>query len=195
MRIVVTGHRPNKLPGGYNWKHRANVQLMDIMAEFLDEIRQHGVTSIEACSGMALGIDQMFAQMCIILKVPWTAFIPCIGQESRWPPSSQQKYHELLKEAGNVALVSNKPYDNGCMQKRNLAMRDWALVDKDRVLLAFWNGSPGGTANMVQACKGRMELKIINPIEQHPTSTGSQLLEQMGPDEYPLYKENYDDPI
>jgi len=155
MRVVVTGHRPNKLPGKYNWAHPKNAKIMKWMADQLGAI---GPGLPLACTGMALGVDQMFSWVCRSLGIDYIAFVPCKNQERMWPPHVQEDYKDFLKKASTVKYVHDGPYYSGCMQARNLAMRDWALEEKGSILLAVWNGSPGGTANMVKACKRKMDI-------------------------------------
>ena len=153
MRVVITGHRPKKLQGGYNWASEENLRIMDWMTVQLTKIREDYNESVISCTGMALGIDQMFAHKCEILGIDYTAFVPCKFQEKLWPKSSIRVYRKLLESASDIVWTSNEPFDQLCMQKRNLAMRDWALKDRNHILLAVWDGSPGGTANMIKACK------------------------------------------
>ena len=166
MRIVITGHRPNKLLGKYNWVHPSNVKIIQWITKQLHIIHRDCDGLPEACTGMALGIDQMFAYVCHSLGFNYTTFIPCKNQEKVWPQASQDFYHKTLKNAYRIVYVHNGPYYSGCMQKRNIAMRDWALEDKDNVLLAVWNGSSGGTANMIKSCKEKnMSIIYLNPVD------------------------------
>lgn len=155
MRVVVTGHRPNKLPGGYNWANKNNGKIIAWMANQLNSIDG----PVTACTGMALGVDQMFAYVCRVRGIDYVAFAPCKNQERMWPAHAQTDYRDLLKAASTVNYVHDGPYYNGCMQARNLAMRDWALEEKGSILLAVWNGIPGGgTYNMMKACNGKMDI-------------------------------------
>ena len=52
-------------------------------------------------------------------------------------------------------------YTNGCLQKRNRY-----LVDNADIVLAVWNGTPGGTEYTVSYAKKKEKtLVIINPDE------------------------------
>jgi uncharacterized phage-like protein YoqJ len=118
---------------------------------------------LNAATGMALGVDQLFAHACMEEIVPFTAFVPCKGQDSKWPRESRTRYQDMLQMAANIVQVHDTPYFHGCMQDRNLAMRDWAMEEHNSILLAVWDGTPGGTANMVTACEGRMTIRTLNP--------------------------------
>jgi len=114
-----------------------------------------------AISGMALGVDQDFAWVCISLGLPFLAAIPFAGQESNWPHESRDFYHRLLERAYHVTVVSEGGYAAWKMQKRN----EW-MVNNCQTLIAVWDGSAGGTGNCVRYAKsvGR-NMHRINPSE------------------------------
>lgn len=137
--VAATGHRPEKI-GGYDYyapqrvwlRNRMKSELIDIMPEY-------------TISGMALGIDQDFAQVSVELAIPFIAALPFAGQESQWPKSSQNYYNWLLKQAAEIVVVSGGGYAPYKMQVRN----QW-MVDNCELLFAFWDGSDGGTGNCVK---------------------------------------------
>lgn len=148
MILAVTGHRPTKL-GGYSEK--AFTQLV-ILAEYcLLTLKPEKVIT-----GMALGWDQAVAQACINQLVPFVAAIPCIGQETKWPKTSQKYYHQLLEQAAEKHLVFNRPYDFKVMHGRN----KWMVRNAD-TLLAMYDGSSSGTKHCVQYAK-KMNITIYN---------------------------------
>ncbi len=138
MIVAFTGHRPQKL-GGYG---PSTMQTM-VRVAVRTLLVEKGATA--AISGMALGVDQWAAEVCVELGIPFTAAVPFVGQESQWPEESQRHYQLLLQRAYNVVVVSPGPYHPWKLQRRN----EW-MVDNCDVLLAFWDGSPGGTANCVR---------------------------------------------
>lgn len=170
MIVAVTGHRPHKL-GGYG-PSAVQDRVRAAIEDFFESVGTHtcecGGTSYiasasgvcptcreirpgtvtytqEAISGMALGVDQWFAETCIVLGIPFTAAVPCDDQERLWPEESQRHYRELLAKAHHVRVVSPGPYAPWKMQARNEFM-----VNECDVLLAVWDGSSGGTANCVK---------------------------------------------
>lgn len=176
MRVMVTGHRPNKL-GGYNKSDQLNQKIITALKSRLERL-QANHPDLEACSGMALGVDQWWADLCSQLKIPWIAFIPCAGQWNRWPQSSRDEWHRIIQGAKDVRMVSNKPYWNGCMQARNLAMVNWTCwLDRETgmqgmhntlpgLCVAVWNGTGGGTYNAIQTCRLlNVEVDIIDPTQ------------------------------
>lgn len=154
MIVAVTGHRPNKL--GYEWDGHGPVS---------DKIRAWLRTQLNTLqptgciSGMALGVDQIFAELCVEMGISFLAAVPCLGQDARWPPASQKRYRELIDKAFEVVYVTDEPYHNPeCMQLRN----EW-MVDHCDLLLAVWNGSKGGTWNCIEyaTSKNKRVLRFI----------------------------------
>lgn len=139
MIVAATGHRPDKI-GGYDYYHPQRVWIREQMKRALVDL---GAT--KTISGMALGIDQDFAQVSIELGLPFIAALPFLDQESRWPKSSQEYWWWLLERADDMVIVSPGEYSAAKMQVRN----EWMVDHCDR-LLAVWDGSEGGTGNCVR---------------------------------------------
>ncbi len=153
MIVAVTGHRPDKL-GGYNFYKPLRVWLRDQLLAKLQQLQPSS-----AISGMALGIDQDFAYVCVWAGVPFLAAIPFVGQESIWPEESRLLYNELLSRAYEKVIVSSGGYSARKMQIRN----EW-MVNHCDVLIAVWDGSEGGTGNCVRyAENARRPIERINP--------------------------------
>lgn len=142
--FAATGHRPKKL-GGYG--NDVFDRLVILAETFLRKKKPDSVIS-----GMALGWDQAFAQAAINLGIPFTAAIPCLGQESRWPQPSKTKYHQILEQARTTHLCFKGSWaeNRGCMQVRNR----W-MVDNAHSVVALWDGTSGGTANCVKYAEER----------------------------------------
>lgn len=138
MRIAITGHRPNKLGSEYDG---VGPYSNAIRRALQDVINIHKPTQL--ITGMALGVDMLWAEAGILNKVPFTAAIPCAGQDSVWPPKSRERYRLITSNPlCTIHFVSMKPYTPECMQARNI----W-MVDNSDMLIAIWDGSSGGTKN------------------------------------------------
>lgn len=166
ISIAVTGHRPNKLPCGYDMDHPWALAVITRMKNYIlaHAERHNGVRII---SGMALGIDQMWAIAGVKAqrednRVSIELAIPCANQSKKWPPVSQRLWQQIVDSVSiydnvnKITYVSNKEYTSSCMQLRNEYM-----VDNCDLVLAFWDGTPGGTAN----CK-RYADKVGKPVQQ-----------------------------
>lgn len=156
--VNVTGHRPTKLNGYYKWN---NQMLVKSMREEIIKLVEQGYEFF--ISGMALGVDLWFAEEVIDLRdskyphIKLVAAIPCKGQQLRWPASSQEEWAEVKANADIVHYVSEDTYTAWCLHARN----EW-MVDNSNHVLAYWDGTSGGTANCIRYAEriGRTITKI-----------------------------------
>ncbi len=157
-RVSFTGYRPQKLP----FSGEQDPMCIALKKRLYDKIvflYEHGTA--EFLSGMALGIDTWCAEAVLALKklhpeIKLTAVLPCRGQEVRWSPADQQRYRNILAACDKVMCLSDH-YTRECMLNRNRA-----LVDLCDILLAVYDGRPGGTAYTVEYARkvGRKVLVI-----------------------------------
>lgn len=165
MKIAITGHRPHKLGNDYDLTsdliRKIKQELQHIITEYND-IGRDNWTPLSLISGMALGIDTLWAELAIENKIPLIAAIPCSGQDLKWPIKSQKTYQDIITHPNCTRnYISDKPYNSTCMQKRN----EW-MVDNCNLLIAVWDGTSGGTANCVNYAKSvNKPIIYINPKE------------------------------
>jgi uncharacterized phage-like protein YoqJ len=153
MIVAFTGHRPDKV-GGYNLPNPTYIHICREIEKALKELNPD-----KAISGMALGVDSYAASVCIRLNIPFIAAIPFKGQEKAWPQKSQRAYHLLLSKSCEQVIVCEGEYAPFKMQVRN----QW-MVDHCDVLIAIWDGTPGGTANCINYAKAKnKQIIFINP--------------------------------
>ena len=152
MRVMVTGHRPNKLGGHGSSPMRSwVVSSLRLVLEGLQR-REAGV---EVITGMALGVDQWWALEALALGIPVHAYLPCDQMDTVWWEESRRVFHDILAQCSTKRIVSPGPYVAWKMQQRNRAM-----VDAADLCVAVWDGTPGGTHNCVQYAR-KVELPII----------------------------------
>ena len=115
-------------------------------------------------SGCALGIDQMWMEVGLFLKIPVIAAVPFKGFERKWPVASQQKLEILLAQCSEVVYVCEPGYAPAKLQQRN----EWMVSECD-ALRAYWNGTPSGTKNCVDyAERLGVQVTIVNPEKLKP---------------------------
>ena len=116
-------------------------------------------------TGMALGTDQLAAEVWTERYLTWKAILPCEDQSNLWPIPKQIHYRKLLGKASEVKILYPK-YERGVMQARNQYM-----VKNSSLCLAFWDGSTtGGTfLTVTMARKAKLPLIIFNPLTQEIT--------------------------
>lgn len=162
MKICVTGHRPNKMYG-YDINDARWIALKEKFKTLLVENNCD-----EAITGMALGVDTVFALAVLELKdegynIKLHCAIPCNNHSCNWIKESVDLYNDILSKADTVKLVSNKEYSPWLMQVRNEYMVD--LADK---VIAVWDGTKGGTANCVHyARKSGKDVIRIYPANRN----------------------------
>lgn len=153
MILAFTGHRPNKL-GGYFEPNPVSNRVKKFLRAELEKLKPD-----RAITGMAQGVDQWAAAICLLMGIPYVAAIPFVGQEMAWPESAKKRWRYLLGRAAEVVLVNEGFYSPAKMQKRNM----W-MVNHCDVLLAVWDGTAGGTANCIRyAEQKKKQIVFINP--------------------------------
>lgn len=157
MKIAITGHRPQKLNREYNGTGPMSTWVKKKVNDTLDI---YGPTML--ISGMALGVDMLFAEIAIERNVPLLAAIPCKGQEKIWPKKSQDRYNKILSYENCEKVYVNENYSGWAMQKRNEYM-----IDRCDILLAVWDKiASGGTYNCVKYAKSKnKQIHYINPLD------------------------------
>lgn len=157
MKIAVTGHRPNKLNNDYDLTSELVLKIKSKIITIIDAFEPEKISLI---TGMALGIDTLFARIAIEKNISFTAYIPCVGQEKMWTQKSQDEYNSILQhELCTVHYTSKQTYQPYSMQLRNEAM-----VDSCNLLIAVWDGTSGGTKNCVDYARKNSKFIIyIDP--------------------------------
>jgi uncharacterized phage-like protein YoqJ len=140
VTLSFTGHRPEKLDN--------TVKITEMYKRLLAKWSEKYDLTIVV--GGARGIDSIVGLVAAKMGLPVTLALPFIG-------CNPTDNNELMKYSNvTVVHVSEKPYtDNSQYQKRNT----W-MVDHSDILIAYWDGTPGGTANTV-----RYAEKIRKPMK------------------------------
>lgn len=169
--MCVTGHRPNKLYG-YDIHSDKYSDLLHALKKciYVTIKKQHettGETDFTVYTGMALGVDQLFAEASFAAREYYktqginfkvVAAVPCKGQESKWTENSVALYKDILNKCDKVVTLSDR-YSRDCMQKRNEYM-----VNNSDCIFSVWDGSPSGTANCTNyAMKKGRDIIIVDP--------------------------------
>lgn len=153
-----TGHRPTKLP----WRYREEdarclllkTRIMDAVETAYEQGYRHFIC------GMAMGCDLYFCECVLALRgkypdVTLEAAIPCPTQSDAWPALQRERYRTLVESCDFETMVSAQ-YTPSCMQRR-----DRYMVDHASLLIAAFDGSPGGTRYTVEYAMKR-GLSIVD---------------------------------
>jgi uncharacterized phage-like protein YoqJ len=155
MIVAVTGHRPDKLGNEWDMKGTVSRKIYETLTEKVLELRPKTLIT-----GMALGVDILFANVAIRQKIPFIAAIPCYNQENKWSREAQELYVKIINNPlCTLYFTSKREYFPQCMQIRN----KW-MVDNCDVLIGVWDGSKGGTFNCIDyAISREVKIERIDP--------------------------------
>lgn len=165
--VALTGYRPNKLPFGYDFNHPDALRLKAILKNEYRYLIEQGYTCF--LTGGALGCDMMAAEVILELKQEYRhdakvwhiLCAPCYHYTKKWNDADRERLNRIAKKSSSVVFVSETEYYNGCMQKRNRYM-----VDTSGLLLAVYDGQPGGTKYTVDYARSQnKKVIILNPKE------------------------------
>ena len=161
ITCCFTGHRPGKLPWGYNEADSRCQVLKQKISDAVDAAYQSGYRHF--ICGMAQGCDFYFAEAVLALRrahadVTLEAAIPCPKQARGWPQLDQDRYQAILAACDFETLVQDH-YSPGCMQRRNRYM-----VDHSTLIIAVYDGLPGGTRQTLEyAIRQQVDFVDIHP--------------------------------
>ena len=154
-RCCFTGHRPEKISA----TEEAVKAWLD---KQIDQAIADGYTTF--ISGCAMGVDLWAAQIVqsrkkdnpslrLIAATPWPGF------GARWKDGWKEQYFDLLKTADMVVNICDH-YHKGVFRMRN----EW-MVDHSGRVIAYYNGTPGGTRNTIQYAEKKM-IEVVMLQEQ-----------------------------
>lgn len=155
MKIGITGHRQLGSKESINW-------LSDTLEEVLHQYHiDVGITSL------AIGADQLYAEVLRKAHIPYIAVIPSDDYETTFQHASELvRYQELLQNASEkVQLHFEKSSETAFYEAGK------QIVLLSDMMIAIWNGLPakglGGTGDIVQyALSIKKTVVHLNPIIQ-----------------------------
>ena len=155
-----TGHRLEKLP----WRERENtplcIELKTKISEALREAHREGIKHFMC--GMATGCDMYFCEAAIDLRseheeITIEAAIPWNGQAGAWTEDLRRRHSRLVEDCDFITVVQSE-FSPDCLMKRNRYM-----VDNSSMIIAAYNGKPGGTmSTMLYAMRQGVKLVEID---------------------------------
>lgn len=161
-----TGYRPSKFPFSLNKSDKDYINFENNLYREIFSAYSFGVTTF--ISGMAMGFDIIAAETVLSLKkaknnVRLVCAIPFRNQAKDFPSDWQQRYKDILNAADEIVYVC-EDYNRGCYFKRNKYM-----VDNSDVVMTWFDGRTGGTANTIEyALRLGRRVININGITEYP---------------------------
>lgn len=154
-RCCFTGHRPEKL-------NASEKEVKAWLTEKIDQAIADGYTTF--ITGCAMGVDIWAGQIVLKRKeqnksLHLIAATPWVGFARRWGEDWKSQYNDLLQRADLVVNVCDH-YHQGVFQQRNV----W-MVDHCNRVIAYYNGSPGGTRNTIEYAE-KKQIQVVMLKEQ-----------------------------
>lgn len=165
ISCCFSGYRPDKLPWGNNEEdprcRALQERLRHVIEAACDEGYRHFIC------GMADGVDLYCCRIVQELRrrypITVEAAVPCPQQADHWSSARRTQYKILLENCDQVTVLQES-YDRRCMMRRNRYM-----VDHAAMLIAVFDGQPGGTCRTVEyAMEQGLDVAIIPPVVQQP---------------------------
>lgn len=152
MNVGITGHQDIPKKAFQVIKHDIKAQL---------SLFERQTENIVCVSSLALGADQIFANIALELGIDLHAIIPCRNYDQTFHNNAQIKeYKNILMLAKNIELLDfEKPSEEAF----------WAagmkVVDTSDILFAVWDGRKarglGGTADVVSYAKAQLKKVLV----------------------------------
>lgn len=150
-----SGYRAEKMPFPAD-DPRADA-LMVALDQAIANAAAQGYTAF--LSGMSTGFDLWAAEAVLHareqLPVQLLCAVPFDQQADHYPPDWKRRFNHCLLAADQVFALSRRYY-NGCYAARNRFM-----VESSSLLICYFDGKPGGTAQTVRMAREH-RLDIIN---------------------------------
>ena len=157
-----TGHRPDKLPWGYDERDPRCLALKHSMARELEGLYRRGFRHF--ISGMAQGCDLYFAEAVLDLREQYPDLtvegaVPFPAQADHWRSDQRRRWRDILTRC-DLETAVQQHYDRFCMLRR-----DRYMVDRSAAVLAVFDGTPGGTQYTLNyAMDQKLEILLLDPL-------------------------------
>ena len=160
--VCFTGHRSQKLPWRFNELDARCIEMKKNLRNEVEKVIQRGFDKF--ICGMALGFDMMCAETVLDLKKQYDGLsligaLPCKTQDIKWSSRDRDRYRKLLSQLDDIRCIYDEYIGAECMLERNRFM-----VDNSSVMIALFNGLPGGTKSTIDYARNQnLEIIIIQP--------------------------------
>lgn len=153
-----SGYRPHKFSFPLKRNNADFIKLENDITNAILEAYENGYRNF-LCGG-AMGFDLVCGETIVLLKekfpdIKLIMVLPFVNQAKRFPIDWKQRYDFVLSAADEVDYYHEK-YVKNCFIARNARM-----VAYSSMMITYYNGKPGGTANTI-AMAQRDRLAIVN---------------------------------
>jgi uncharacterized phage-like protein YoqJ len=159
------GHRPFKLPYGFEEDHPDCVRLKLMLGMEIETMIAQGCTTFY--SGMTWGVSIWCAEMVLNMKqafpeknIRLNAVLPYEEHHAGWTREYQERYFNLMENVDEVVCLYPH-YMDGCNRERYRYM-----IDRSQYLIAVYNGDTGGTKHAIEYAKDKgLNIVLFNPVK------------------------------
>lgn len=151
-KVGVTGHRPESLTTAQMaWLRNGIPSILATLHDY------HGAQV--AISGMARGVDLLFARAAVSLGLDLHCYVPFPGQDRGWQADDVAERHALLA-GGSVQTFGNR-YDVRLLHARNQAI----VSDTDLLVAVLIESatSNGTRSTVLKARRAHKPILLIDP--------------------------------
>lgn len=151
MKISITGHQNIGDKEVVNWVKKELRRIIKDLGNITNSY-----------SSLAVGADQIFAEIMINSNINLTAVIPCEGYRNTFENDTVKDYDILLRKAEDVIVLDySEPSEKAFYEAGKY------VLNNCDILIAVWNGQKarglGGTGDIVElAKKSRKKIFHIN---------------------------------
>lgn len=151
MKLGVTGHQ--------SMPQVARERLEEAVLEIVDVER-----TVEVCSSLAAGADQLVADRVLRAGGTLDAVLPCRDYSDAFDSSDDQaELRRLLEQARGVSMLPFREPSEEAFLAAGIV-----VVERSELLLAAWDGKPaeglGGTADIVAYARDRqIPVRVVWP--------------------------------
>jgi uncharacterized phage-like protein YoqJ len=156
MKIGITGHQKLDNPAWWYWVEQ---ELNNRISEFLVE----SSNNLTGVSSLAVGADQIFAELILKVDGKLHAVAPFSGYEKTFDAKGLSKYKNFIERASEVEILPAKSTD-----QESYFAAGKRVVELSDVIIAVWNGKKaaglGGTGDAVEYARQNNKKVIhLNP--------------------------------
>lgn len=163
-RVSFTGYRPQKMPWAFDESDPLCIDFKKRLRDTIEMLILQEYTHF--ISGGAMGMDIWAAEAVLELKATYPGVklemvSPFDDQAAKWSAEYRARHDRLFAQA-DIVTATGHAYTKGCMFTRNRY-----LVNNADLLLAAYDGQPGGTAMTIDyARKIGVQVLVISPLSK-----------------------------
>lgn len=156
-----TGYRPMKLPWGEDESDARCVALKLRLVEGITSAYARGYRTF--LCGMAQGVDTYAAEAVLALarvlpEMELVCAVPSPGYALTLPRAHRERYEALVLGSARCVVCAQH---NGA---HSMILRNRYMVDNSALVIAVYDGKPGGTRNTVAYAKEKgRDIWLIRP--------------------------------